>query len=174
MATTGRQRSNYQYSDRGQTYIYGNTVRKADAAPRREVVEPRQPKKVSRQVQKNRSKAMHMNAGYVVFLAVAAVVLLIACVQYLQLQSEVTSRSQNIASMQKELANVKEANTTEYNNLFDSLNMEEIRKQAVNDLKMKDASADQIITYKNPVNNYVKQYEAIPKNGVIARSTKAK
>lgn len=172
MATAGR-RANYRYNDRGQTYVYGNTVRKADVAPRREV-EPRQPKKVSRQVQKNRSKAMHMNAGYVVFLAVAAIVLLIACVHYLQLQSTVTSRSQNIAALQKELANVKEENTTEYNNLFDSLNMEEIRDQAMKELNMKDAAADQIITYKNPVNNYVKQYESIPKNGVLARSTKAK
>ena len=66
------------------SYVYGNTARKAVApAPQRPA---RAPKKVSRQVQQNRDKALHMSKGYVAFLAIAAVVALFTCVYYLQLQ----------------------------------------------------------------------------------------
>ena len=61
------------------TYVSGNVVRKEMvAAPK----QAQQQKEVSQRVRTNRSKAMHMNRGYVTFLAVAAMVTLFACVQY--------------------------------------------------------------------------------------------
>ncbi|MEF9942199.1 MAG: hypothetical protein RSA90_00335 [Lachnospiraceae bacterium] len=156
-----------------QTYIYGNTVRQPEIAPRRrEEIQPRQPKKVSTQVRKNRKKAMHMSTGYVVFLTVAAVMALVVCVQYLQLQSEISNRSKKITQLQQELASTKESNDTIYNNALDSVNIEEIRDKAVNEMGMVYAQPGQIIEYQNPTNDYVKQYEDIPKNGVLAQSNK--
>ena len=155
------------------SYVYGNTVRKemnqhASTAP------ALQPKEVSSRVQQNRSKALHMNRGYVMFLAVAAVVALLTCVQYLQLQSEVTSRSKNITSMQQELANAKEANTTKYNAIVNSMNLEEIRERAMTDLGMVYASVDQIVEYDSPTNQMVQKYADIPESGMIASSDKVK
>lgn len=155
------------------SYVYGNTVRKemqhqTSAAPQL------QPKEVSNRVRENRNKALHMNRGYVVFLAVAAVVALFACVQYLQLQSEVTSRSKNITSMQQELANAKEANTTKYNAIVNSMNLEEIREKAMTDLGMVYATTDQVIEYDSPTNQMVRKYADIPESGMIASSDKVK
>jgi cell division protein FtsL len=113
-----------------------------------------------------------MSAGYVVFLAIAAIAALIVCTGYLKLQSEITSRSRNIASLQEELADLKEDNTTRYNAVLNSVNLEEIREKAINELGMVYASPEQIIKYKSPTSNTVKQYEDIPKSGVLAGSDK--
>lgn len=151
------------------SYVYGNTVRKeAYVAPKQE-----QQREISQRVRTNRNKALHMNRGYVVFLAAAAVVALFACVQYLQLQSEITTRSKNITSMQRELSDAKEANTTKYNSIVNSMNLEEIRDRAMNDLGMVYATPEQKIEYKSPTSNTVTQYESIPESGIIASSDKA-
>ncbi len=151
------------------SYVYGNTVRRVQPAP----AEPaRQTKEVSQRVQHNRRKALHMSKRYVIFLAVAASVALFACVQYLQLQSEITSRSKNITAMQQELAEAREANTTKYNAIINSMNLEEVREKAINELGMVYADAGQVIRYKNPTNDVVTKYANIPESGVIASSDK--
>lgn len=175
MATKRRPAYNRQMYN-GQAYVYGNTVRKPEVEPRRreELIRKEAPKRVSRQVRENRKNAMHMNAAYVVFLTVAAVIALVVCVNYLQLQSELSRNSKNITSLQKELAEKKEVNNTKLNNAMGSVNLEEVRKQAVESMGMTHARPEQIITYKNTAGNYVKQYKNIPKNGVSAQSDNVK
>ena len=148
-------------------YVHGNVVRKEP-----EVVQSpaRKPKEVSQQVRTNRSKAMHMSKGYVTFLAVAAMIALFACMQYLQLQSDITSRSKHITSLQQELADAKEANTTRYNAIMNSMNLEEIRDIAMNEFGMVYATPDQIIKYQRPDGSAVTQYAGIPDSGMIASS----
>lgn len=175
MATTGRRPAYNRKMYSGQTYVYGNTVRKPDMLPRRqETFVPDRPKKVSRQVRQNRREAMHMNAAYVVFLAIAAVIALFVCVNYLQLRSELRSHSNNITVLQRELAEKKEADTTKLNNAMDSVNLKDVREKAMGELGMKYASADQVVTYKSASGNYVKQYKDIPKSGISAESDAAK
>lgn len=154
-------------------YIYGNTVRQAEVMPQRQE-EPRKEhkkKKLDRQILKNRRKAMRMNPAYVMFLSIAAVAALVVCVWYLQVREELTSRTEHITELQQELADAKEENTTRYNVVMDSVNLEEVRDRAINDLGMGYATSDQIIEYQNPVNDYVKQYESIPKSGVLGQTT---
>ena len=156
-----------------QVYVYGNTVRQAEILPQQYDEEQPVPKKrVSAQVRRNRRQATHMNGRYVVFLSIAAVVVLAVCSMYLQLQTEVGQHSREIAAMQKQLANQKEENTTRYNALMDRMNLNEIREKAVEELGMVYASNGQIIAYQSPTNDYVKQYEAIPEDGILARSDK--
>ena len=49
-----------------------------------------------------------------------------------------------------------------------------IREKAINQLGMTYATPDQIMEYDNPASDYVKQYENIPENGVLAQSDKNK
>ena len=112
-----------------------------------------------------------MNAAYVVFLAIAATIVLLLCVNYVRLQSELTRRSKHVTALQEELADLKEENTTKYNAVVDSVNLDEIRERAINQLGMTYAAADQIV---DPASDYVKQYENIPENGVLAQSDKNK
>lgn len=156
-------------------YIDGNAVRKRNDLPdAAQNALPKQTKKVSRQVRKNRNQALHMNGGYVVFLAVAAVTALIVCTRYLQLQSEITNRSRNISALQQELENLKEDNTTRYNAVLNSANLQEVREKAMNELGMVYSTPEQIVKYKSPTGNEVKQYETIPKSGILAEADKVK
>ena len=91
---------------------------------------------------------------------------------YVQLQSKITSRSKNITALQEELADMKEENNTRYNSVMDSVNLEEIRDRAQNDLGMVYASSEQVVEYTSPSADYVKQYENIPEDGVLAQSSK--
>ena len=74
-----------------------------------------------------------MNRAYVTFLAVAAIFALILCVNYVQMQSRITSHSKEVSSLQKELADLKEQNNTKYNSVMDSVNLDEIREKAMNE-----------------------------------------
>ena len=171
--TGGRQLYRQRDSVSSQMYVYGNVVPKPVYEPGRHEDYPERPqKRVSRQVQKNRKKALHMSPGYVIFLAVAAVAALVVCVNYVQLQSRITSNSKKITAMQEELANMKEENNTKYNSIMDSVTLNEIRERAQTELGMVYASPEQIVEYENPVTDYVKQYENIPEDGVLARSDK--
>lgn len=153
------------------SYVYGNTARRVQTAPQRPV---QKTKEVSQHVKHNRSKALHMSKRYVVFLAIATSVALFVCVQYLQLQSEITRRSKNITVMQQELSDAKEENTTRYNAIVNSMNLEEIREKAMTELGMVYADAGQIIRYKNPSDHVVTQYANIPESGIVASSDKVK
>lgn len=148
------------------SYVYGNAVRKQNV----EQVPERKQKEVSQRVRMNRTKAMHMNRGYVAFLAAAAILALFLCVQYLQLQSEITNRSKHITALQQELADVKEENTTRYNAMMNSMNLEDIRNIAIQDFGMVYAGEDQIIRYQSPSGSAVTQYASIPESGVVASS----
>lgn len=113
-----------------------------------------------------------MNKGYVLFLSIAAIAALFICVRYLQIQSEITNRSEAIAALQSKLTELKEENTAMYNAATDSVDLEELRKRAVEDLGMVPATPDQVMEYDSPTSSYVKQYEEIPENGILAQSSK--
>lgn len=158
------------YTNANQMYVYGNVAPQPVYEPqRREVEEPRRTR-TSKQVRKNRSKALHMNRAYVLFLAVAAMAMLIVCVNYIQLRSSIISRSANITALQEELSSLREENNTKYNVVMDSVNLEDVRTTAIEQLGMVYANKDQIVEYDNPTGGYVKQYEEIPEDGVIASS----
>lgn len=170
MAAGTRSRRNYNTGSH-QSYVYGNVVTKPAYEPKRQYEEPSREKRTSRQVRKNRKKALQMSPGYVMFLTVAAVIALVVCINYVQLQARITSSSKSITAMQEELAELKEENNTRYNAVMDSVNLEEVREKA-DKLGMVYATADQIVGYESPSSDTVKQYESIPENGVLAQSDK--
>ena len=170
--TVRRQTYRQNPSNVRQMYVYGNTVTKPAYEPKRQAPETQHPQRTSRQVRKNRRQAMHVSKAYVVFMTAAAVLMLVVCVNYVQLRSEITSRSKNISAMQTELAQMREENNTKYNVIMDSVNLDEIRTKAMNELGMVYANKDQIVEYDNPAGDYVKQYENIPEDGVLASSKK--
>lgn len=167
---TARKRSRGRMT--GQTYVYGNVVAKPvhELSGYRE--KPEKNRQASSQVKKNRRRALCMNAGYVMFLTLAAMLAVVICVNYVKLQSRITKRSENITALQAELADMREENNTRYNFVMDAVNLDEIRTRAQKDLGMVYASEDQIVEYISPSADYVKQYEDIPEDGILAQSVK--
>lgn len=167
-------RSDYRGNDRNSFYVYGNTVRQAETAPLRSPqAEPRRvrPKRTSRQVARNRNRAMSVSPAYAFFLAAASVCAVFVCVVYLNLQAGVVSRSENVTALQEQLADLTEANTTRYNAAADSVNIETVRARAMDEMGMVYAAQGTVIEYDRPEGDYVKQYSDIPENGVLAKSS---
>ena len=151
--------------DKSGFYVYGNTVRQAETLPRKTKSpysqQREQTKRTSSRVVKNRNRAMSISPAYAVFLTAAAVCAVLICVLYLNLQSEVVSRSENVTAMQEQLADLTEANNTAYNSAADS----------VNEMGMVYAAQGTIVEYDSPEGDYVKQYNDIPESGVLAKSS---
>lgn len=167
-------RQTYTKSGIRQEYVYGNTVRKPEVLPKRKIdAQPRHTRKTSRLVRKNRNRAMSMNPAYAVFLTAAVVCAVLICVAYLKLQSDIVSGSQNVSALQKELADLTEKNDTAYNAAADSVNLEDIRSKAMNDMGMVYASQGHVVEYQSPTSDYVMQYSDIPSDGVLAKSKSA-
>ena len=141
--TYNYRRSGQRGRDQRQFYVYGNTVRQAEPVPVRTPKErPAQPKRTSRQVARNRNRAMSISPAYAVFLTVAAICAVLICVLYLNLQSDVVSRSEHVTALQEELADLTEANDTKYNAAADSVNLETVREKAMNEMGMVYASEE--------------------------------
>ena len=176
MAAARRNTGSYRrdgYADGSQRafYVYGNTVRQAEVLPKEQPARrTRRHTRTSSQVKKNRNRAMSMNPAYVGFLAVAAFCAVFVCMMYLRLQSDIVSRSENITALQQELSDLTEANDTAYNAATDSVNLNDVRSKAMNELGMVYEAQGTVIEYDSPTSDYVKQYSDIPKDGVLAKS----
>lgn len=154
---TGNQRRRAE--NRDGYYVQGNTVRKLDVT--REIRREPQ-KKISNRTRKNRDKARHMSAGYVLFLCVALVVTGFILVNYIGLQSDITNSVENISRLEKQLNDLKLANDEEYSRITSSVDLEEIKRIAIQELGMQYAEEGQIISFASESNDYVKQIEDIP------------
>lgn len=141
-------------------YVHGNTVRSLQ--PDREITE-RPKKKVNKNVRRNRERAKHMNAGYVFFLAVALAVTGMVLVYYIGLQSDITNSVKHIATLERQLNDLKVANEENYSRITSSVDLEEIRRIAIQELGMQYAQEGQIISFASESSDYVKQMAEIPK-----------
>ena len=178
-----RRQSNYQ-DDIGTEYIYGNTVRKPQRIeepewypepqeieePKREKrVRQKQKKVVSKKVRENRRKAMQVGPRYTVFLGISAMLLFAACVSYVWVREEVAKDSDRIHKLQRELASLKEENTTKYNAIVDAIDIEYVRDKALGEMGMTYATEEQIVIYKSETAGQITKYQGIPENGVAVQ-----
>lgn len=138
----------------GQLYVYGNTAQKLNVQRQWET-EPR--RQVQPAVRKNREKAHHMSAGYVIFLAVAMCAAALILVNYIQLQAELTNRTRSVAVKESELNSLRVANDEDYSRIVSSIDLEEIKRIAIGELGMTYAQEGQIVLYTNEGNDYMRQ-----------------
>ena len=160
MAGTGRTVNHNRTVDaRSRYYVQGNVVRKLDVTKEIE----RQPqKKISNTARKNRERAKHMSAGYVVFLCMALIATGIILANYIGLQSDITNSVQHISALEKQLNDLKLANDQEYSRIISGIDLEEIKRIAIQELGMQYAEEGQIISFASENHDYVKQMADIP------------
>lgn len=140
-------------------YVQGNTVR--NIQPERRTTD-RPNKKVNNTVRRNREKAKHMSAGYVMFLWAALVATGIILVYYIGLQSDITNSVKHISVLERQLNDLKVANEEDYSRITSSVDLEEIRRIAIQELGMQYAQEGQIISFASESSDYVKQMAEIP------------
>jgi Tfp pilus assembly protein PilN len=144
-------------TNRQTSYIHGNTVRVNN--PVREV--PQVPH-VVRETVKKQKKARHMNLPYVIFLCSAMIVLGITLIGYLQDQSKLTVSRKNVAVLESRLNNLRLENDERLERIETALDMNEIRRIAIEELGMTYAKEGQVVIISDEGSDYVRQFAQLP------------
>lgn len=105
-----------------------------------------------------------MDLPYVIMLTIAAVCTLYLCVNYLHLQSSITTRIHTIESLESELETLKTENDALQTNINTSVDLDHVYKVATEELGMVYANKNQILQYDKTESEYVRQNEDIPKH----------
>lgn len=140
-------------------YVQGNTV--SNIQPERRT-DDRPKKKMNNTVRRNRERAKHMSPGYVLFLGAALIATGIILVYYIGLQSDITNSVKHISTLERQLNSLKVANEEDYSRITSSVDLEEIRRIAIQELGMQYAQEGQIISFASENSDYVKQMAEIP------------
>lgn len=96
------------------------------------------------------------------FLSVMVSILVATIAYYLSLQSAVTNSSKNIASMESHLNELRLDNDENYSRITSGVNLDEIRRIAIQELGMQYADESQIISFDGEGSDYFRQTGEIP------------
>lgn len=140
-------------------YTEGNVVRKLESAYP-QTWEEESPSKKAR---KNREKMLSMNFPYLVVLSAAMVVVLALCANYISVQSRLTSAIKEAQKNEANLEKLKDENDSAENMIATYLDLDHIKDVAMNKLGMVYAKKNQVITYEKTENEYVRQFDEIPR-----------
>ncbi len=150
-------------------YIDGNTVRKEKAyqVPQRTeriYYNNERLEGVSRRTLRNRQKALHMNAGYVLILAVCSVIMCVVCAKYLTLKEDIKNKNAKLNKLEVKTEALKSQNDYIDYTINSYKDIEYISKVATEELGMVQAGKEQISFYDSSESEYMKQYKKIPTN----------
>lgn len=147
----------------GQLYIQDNVVRKPrfEEDPEIEYGHSRQGE-LNRERRRNKEFAQAMNRRYIGFLLAAAVCVFFAAAVYLSQIASTDDAKQNVQTLQSQIADLKAQNDETQSRMDASVNPEQIRQTAMDELGMVYAGQDQILNYDYEESDYVRQYEEIP------------
>ncbi len=150
-------------------YMNGNTVREMEAPVRREsrtrqeVQEAARRRRRKNAAMRNRERALGMNRGYVAFLTCCVLVVAVASVLLVQLQSQISSRMRHIAVLQSQVTDLRADNDARYKQITTSVDLNHVKDVAINQLGMSYPKEDQVIYYSIENNNFMDQFSEIPK-----------
>ena len=143
--------------------VEGNTVRKYNNDFDVVLELEREPKKqISKQTRRNREKAKFLSPGQVAFLFASICLVGVVLYGYLTLQSANTAAAAEVAALQSQLNTMKLDNEEEYSRIMSSVNMEEIKVRAIEQLGMQYAQEGQVIEVPCATDDYVRQYQSMP------------
>ena len=164
MAVTARERHKNAY--RSSIYVQGNTAARRQVERTRMYALPAHrtmpERKTAHNVRRNRERALYMNVGYVLFLVTAMVTAAIILTGYLRLQSDITNSIKHISQMESRLNELKLENDENYSRITGSVNLEEVKRVAIQELGMRYAEEGQIVTFDGEGSDYVRQTGEIP------------
>lgn len=163
-ARTSTNRQNIQVTRERQMYVDGSAARKLQTVPvkkERRIYEPEVDTLYEEQP-KQQVKTSPMSLGYVLMLAIAIMAVGYVLIGYVELQSDITNRINHISKMESTLNDVRLSNDEAYTKIMSSIDLEQIKDIAVNELGMRYAKEGQVIIYSGESNDYVRQYKDIP------------
>ncbi len=119
-------------------------------------------KTLSENTLRNREKANGIGKGYVFAIAVICCAILLSCIRYLQLQTELTAVKKQINSLETTYSQLKEDNDAYESQITSNVDLDAIKKVAIGRLGMKYPADEQIRTYETEGRSYVRQFQDVP------------
>lgn len=153
----GRQQHNrrsYRGEYRRDEYVYGNVARALEPVK----LDKPAPRQTSDSARRSKAKTAKMNIGWILFLTVAILVSGGVCIQYLRMQSEMTSQIRTISELEITLNNLRAENDDTESRIKGAIDLEVIKSKAMTELGMQYAREDQIVSYRSNDDDYVRQY----------------
>lgn len=98
----------------------------------------------------------------ILFIVAALMILSLSVTYYVALKSDITNRVNNIATLESKLNKIKLDNDENYSRITSNVNLEEVRRVAIQELGMQYADEGQIISFNSEGTDYVRQTGAIP------------
>ncbi len=161
----GKQNSYHSNSYHTRAYVEGNTARKLRPTPAPGVRRTQEVRRsVNYTVRRNQEKALQMDLPFVVMLTIAAICTLYLCVNYLHVQSSITSRIHNIEILEQDLEVLKSENDALETSINTYVDLDYVYEVATQELGMVYANKNQVIMYNKTESEYVRQYDDIPKH----------
>lgn len=103
-----------------------------------------------------------MNPGYVLFLMGALMLTGFVLIGYIRLQSDITNSTKNISRLESQLNTLKLENDEEYSRVQSAVDLEEIKRIAIQELGMTYAKEGQVVEFSAEGNDYVRQVADLP------------
>lgn len=114
-------------------------------------------------IARNRERASRLNPALITFMVTMVVIMGVFLVQYISLQSRVSSTLSEISTMETQLQTLKASNDETLNQIEASVNLDEIKYKAITELGMSYATDDQIVPFANDSSDYVHQVTEVGK-----------
>ena len=138
---TNKTRGNVIYSDsfgrNSRTFISGSAAPDDFWAERSQEETHRNNSDIRIAARRSREQVMHMNRRYAVFMAFLVVAMTLCLIGYIKLMSDISATNKKIASLESQLTEMKSSNNEVYNELTGNVDLEEIRRIAIDEFGMK-------------------------------------
>jgi cell division protein FtsL len=167
-------------ADRDYThYVYGNAVRQFEPAPKRqrpdempnrerqrqerlERERKQRQEAADRRQMRLRRRAVAMSRKYTMFFATALAVTCASVGCYIYLQSQMNNHLEQISSLESQIESLRTENDEALRRVEASIDLEKIRKKAINKLGMTYPKKSQVKYYHVDDADYMVQYDDIP------------
>lgn len=110
---------------------------------------------------KKRTESRRVPARYVAVMVLLLTAMSVTLVVYTKLHADITDTIEQISSLENQLTDLKSSNDETYNEIVNSIDLDEIRDKAINDLGMQYADPDQVVNYSDSADDYVHQVTGV-------------
>lgn len=145
------------YASGRQNYVIGSAAADDFWAERSQEEIHRSNKDVRLAARRGREKVMHMNRRYAAFMALLMAAMTFCLIGYIKLLSDISDTNSRIVSLESQLAEMKSSNNEIYNEIVGSIDLEQIRRIAIDEFGMQYADQDQIVVYSDTKGDTVHQ-----------------
>ena len=106
---------------------------------------------------RSREKVMQMNRRYALFLGLLVAAMTLSLIGYIKLMSDISATNRKISTLESQLSELRSSNNEVYNEITGNVDLEEIRRIAIDEFGMKYADQDQIVVYSESKGDSVRQ-----------------